>query len=93
MMECCRNKTTPYCGTCGSDLEAKSLAGLKKYLESRLHSARGRLARWMESDDIGEEKVKQGIVRSTDSIIQLDSWIAEIDKVTAKANTEARADA
>ena len=89
MVECCKNQTTVFCPDCGSDLEAKSLAGLKKHLESRLQSARGRLNKWMDSDDIGEEKVKQGIDRNIDTIVQLESWIAEINKVTAKANKEA----
>lgn len=80
MKDCCRNQTTAFCSVCGADLEAKSLAGLKTYLRSKLQSARARLNKWMDSDDLGEEKVKQGIVRNTDTIIQLDSWIQELAK-------------
>ncbi len=89
MMECCKNQTTAFCPECGADLEAKSLIGLEYHLRDRLISAKKRLDKWMDSDDIGEEKAKQGIARSTDTIIQLDSWIAEINKVIAKANKEA----
>ncbi len=81
MMECCKNQITAFCPECGSDLEAKSLAGLKTHLEGRLQSARGRLNKWMNSDDIAEEKVKQGIARSTDTIVQLGSWVAQLEKI------------
>ncbi len=89
MMQCCKNKTTPFCDKCGSDLEAKSLAGLKKHLEGRLETAKNRLVKWIDElhralgDD--EAKAARGIDRSTNTIVQLESWIAEI----AKANKEA----
>lgn len=84
MMDCCRNQTTPHCSTCGADLEAKSLIGLKKHLEGRLETAKNRLAKWTDElhralgDD--EAKAAQGIARSTDTIVQLESWIVEIAK-------------
>ena len=89
MMQCCKNKTTPFCDKCGSDLETKSLAGLKRHLESRLQSARKRLDKWEHDNTSSDAAIEQGIVRSTDTIIQMESWIAEIAKVTAKANKEA----
>lgn len=83
MKGCCENQTTPFCGTCGADLEAKSLTGLKTHLQGRLQSANKRLNGWLAKSEAhkgDKEKVKQGIARSTDAIIQLDSWIVEIAK-------------
>ncbi|HDZ36994.1 MAG TPA: hypothetical protein ENH62_01685 [Marinobacter sp.] len=77
MMECCKNQTTAFCPECGSDLEAKSLTGLKKHLESRLQSARKRLDKWEHDNTSSDAAIEQGIARSTDTIIQMDSWIKE----------------
>ncbi len=90
MNTCCRSQTTPFCPVCGADLEAKSLVGLKKYLTARLKSATKRLKLWTEdvsTPEIDQEKVKQGIARGTDSVVQLESWLVELDKV-ARANED-----
>ncbi len=83
MNTCCRNKTALFCDECGADLEAKSLAGLKKYLMARLKSATKRLNEWLAKSEAhtgDQEKVKQGIARSTDTVVQLGSWVVELDK-------------
>ncbi len=80
MMECCRNKTTPHCDECGADLEAKSLVGLKKHLFARLASVTARLNEWVADTEADEQKRAQGIARNTDTLIQLESWVVELDK-------------
>lgn len=87
MMDCCRNQTTAYCPVCGSDLEAKTLAGLKKHLEGRLESAKKRLDKWDHDNASTDAAIDQGIARSTDAIVQLESWIVEIAKAIRDETT------
>lgn len=79
-MQCCRNQTTPFCPDCGADLEAKSLVGLKKHLEKRLQATMKRFDDWVASS-ADKVKADQGIARNTDTIVQLESWIAHLEKI------------
>lgn len=88
MNTCCRNQTTQFCPDCGANLEAKSLVGLRKHLFARVESAQKRLDDWIavnSDDNNAADKVAaiQGIARCIDKVVQLESWIVELDKATA----------
>ena len=83
--ECCKNQTTPHCPTCGANLKANTLLGLKEYLEKRLRDAKETLSNWQESDDLGQKKVQQGIARNTKSVERLEAWIEQLEKVIPDA--------
>jgi hypothetical protein len=82
MMLCCKDKTTPFCDKCGADLKSKTLEGLKEHLEGKLEAAKKRHSGWLVDEKTtvdGKEAAKKGIARSTNSIVQLESWIAKLD--------------
>ena len=78
MNECCTNQTTPYCGTCGANLKAHTLVGLKEDLERRLAKSLDTVEAWKQREadtEFTREAVEQGIARNSAKVEQFKAWI------------------